>query len=225
MTDLLAKDANYERCFFTFIDILGFKNLALIEPIIILNAKKKNLLIQGNRNMGWLKKKDAERAKNDIYDLHQRNYQSTLKQAELNIRSGQTNQAEKYLSFLEKHYAYQPTRDHLVKLRNELTDHRNWERAEKKNREKEAEEYFEWAMNLRASIRGKFLTKLMELYPDTQGAHKAAIKLGSEESRSKKEAKDKKKEKDQEQEDYEKDIKDEEKKRRRMKKKKKENDE
>ncbi len=205
--------------------VLGFKNLALIEPIIILNAKKKNLLIQGNRNMGWLKKKDAERAKNDIYDLHQRNYQSTLKQAELNIRSGQTNQAEKYLSFLEKHYAYQPTRDHLVKLRNELTDHRNWERAEKKNREKEAEEYFEWAMNLRASIRGKFLTKLMELYPDTQGAHKAAIKLGSEESRSKKEAKDKKKEKDQEQEDYEKDIKDEEKKRRRMKKKKKENDE
>ena len=27
MTELLAKDANYERCFFAFIDILGFKNL------------------------------------------------------------------------------------------------------------------------------------------------------------------------------------------------------
>ena len=200
--------------------VLGLNNLALIETIIILNAKKRNLLIQGNREMGWIMKKDAERAKSEIYTLHQRNYQSTLKQAEQSIRAGVTNQSDKYLSLLERHYAYEPTRVQLVKLRNDLTENRNWERTENKLRENEAEEYYEWAMNLRASIRGKFLLQLTKLYPDTQGAHKAAIALKTEERRSEKEAKEKKKKEEDAKEVQDDAVKDEEKKRRRMKKKK-----
>lgn len=200
--------------------IIGLDNLALIETIIILNAKKKNLLIQGNREMGWIKKKDAERAKSEIYSLHQRNYQSALKQAEQSIRAGVTNQADKFLSLLERHYDYQPTRAHLAELRKDLIENRNWERTEKKLREKAADEYYDWAMNLRLTVRGDFLAQLTELYPDTQGAHKATISLNSEESRSRKEAKEKKKKEDDAQEVQDDAVKEEEKKRRRMKKKK-----
>jgi hypothetical protein len=205
--------------------VIGLDNLALIETIIILNAKKCNLLIQGNREMGWIKKKDAERAKSEIYSLHQRNYQSALKQAEQSIRAGITNQSNKFLSLLEQHYAYKPTRSHLQELRKELIDNRNWKGTEKKLRENDAEDYYEWAMNLRESVRGKFLSQLTELYPDTQGAHKAAIALNSEESRSEKEKKEKKKKEEDAKEVQDDAVKDEEKKRRRMKKKKKEEEE
>lgn len=199
--------------------VIGLDNLALIEIIIILNANKKNLLIQGNREMGWIKKKDAEMAKSEIYAIHQKNYQSALKQAEQSIRAGITNQSDKYLSLLEQYYAYQPTRAHLEELRKELTENRNWEDTEKKLHENESEEYYEWAMNLRESIRGKFLLELTKLYPDTQGAHKAGIALNSEESRSRKEKKEKQKKEEDAQEVQDDAVKDEERKRRRMKKK------
>jgi hypothetical protein len=69
-------------------------------------------------------------------------------------------------------------------------------------------------------VRGKFLLQLTKLYPDTQGAHKAAIALKTEERRSEKEAKEKKKKEEDAKEVQDDAVKDEEKKRRRMKKKK-----
>jgi len=200
--------------------VIGFENVALIETIIILNAKKKKLLMQGNREMGWMNKKDSESAKEKIYTVHEKEYASGLKQAEQSIRAGQTNQGHKFLKLLEEKYCYHTTRPRLEELRKSLTENRNWERAAHKLKEQEAEDYYNWAMALRGTVRGKFLYELMTAMPETQGGKKAAAKLNHEESRAKKEAKDRKKGDDDDEKELEKQKKEEEKRRRRMKKKK-----
>ena len=198
--------------------VIGFKNLSLIETIIILNAKKRKLLMQGNREMGWMTKKDSEETKADIYALHHKEYARALKQAESYVRSGQPKQAMKFLSGLENKYSYTSTRAKLQEVRSKLEDHREWETYLKRHREKEAAEYLEWAIGLRTTVRKKYLLQLIEYFPETHAAHKATIMLKTEEKKAKDDAKNKKKEKKQEQDDLEKQKKEEEKRKRRMKK-------
>ena len=158
---------------------VGRRNMAYAQYVFLLSAHKKNLIMSGKKQLGWLAGKDSEKVAEDIKNIHEKMAQEILKEA--NKLSDETKYHDAVVLYEKLLDSYQPflaTTEAKRKIKFLKSKPTIWTKVTEEKRQAEAQAYLKAANGIKNKVTHfQELDFIMSHFPNTEAAKTAQAEL------------------------------------------------